>query len=78
VLGNDLMRDRRPVQGDSCHLTTRARRRLADRIWNAARLAHANSNLPLVVSDYYNYSESKPPATFDHFGHASNVDNALV
>jgi hypothetical protein len=60
------------------HVTTGASSSLANGIRDAARLANADPYLPVVVSNNHHSAKPKPPATFEHLGHASNVYNALI
>jgi hypothetical protein len=76
--GLDLVRDGHAYQGYRLHILARARGAFADGIGNAARFAHADAYLAIVISDDDNGAEAKTTSTLEDFGYTSNVDDAFV
>jgi hypothetical protein len=63
---------------DLFHVLPGAFPALADGIGDTPRLAHADANATLIVSNDHNRAERKAPATLDYLGRPGNVNNSLI
>jgi hypothetical protein len=78
MLGQHLVRDRRPREGHWLHIAARARGPFTDRIRHASRFADAYTHLAFIVANYNHSAESKATPALEHLGHAGDIHNALV
>src|SRR5918999_1034530 len=73
-----LMRDRRPVAGHAEEVLLRALDALLDRQRHLVRLAVADADDAVLVTDHNKRGEREAPAALDHLGDAVDLHHALL
>ena len=77
VLRHDVVRDCRAFEGDLNHVASSFDRTLPDGVGHGIRLAHANADATLFVSNHHYGVEAQVASALDNLGDARYADDPL-